>query len=325
MLDNDLIATVNYADFISGIPEKRKAFIENLGKSFSNMGFAIVENHGVGAPLREKLYQASRRFFALPDPLKQHYEDLQLNGQRGYVSKNRESAKGKNTPDMKEFFHIGQEVLDGDPIKDQYPDNIWVDELPELQIAGMEVYRTFEQTGQNLLKAIALYLGLEEDYFTPRIHNGNSILRLLHYYPILDVSQIAEGAERAAAHGDINLITLLMGVNADGLQAQSLQGEWIDVRPKENQIVVNIGDMLSRHSNGKLRSTIHRVINPPLDKLGTSRYSTPFFLHPRMDMDLSCLPQCINDENPKQFEDITAGAFLEERLRELGLMKPKTS
>jgi len=311
------IATVNYFDFLDD--SKRTSFIESFGNSFSTMGFAIIENHGVTEELRQRLYEVSIGFFNLPEEIKNKYEEISNAGQRGYISKYRETAKGNNVPDLKEFYHIGQEVTDGDLIKDEYPANIWPKEIPAFEKVCLEVYETFEQTGQNLLKAIALYLDLDENYFTPKIHNGNSILRLLHLFPLTDISNVPEGAVRAAAHGDINLITLLMGVNAEGLQAQTLDGEWISVVPEENQIVINVGDMLERLTNKKLRSTQHRVINPSKEKLSHPRYSTPFFLHPRSDMSLACLESCIDEDNPKAFEDITAGDFLNERLKELGL------
>lgn len=320
-MDKDKIAVVDYHDYVSGDPQKREQFIKEFGDSFSNMGFAIVRNHGVSEELKAKLFEVSKAFFALPDEIKKSYEDEANHGQRGYISKNKESAKGKSVPDIKEFYHIGQTVTDSDPIKEEYPDNIWPKEIADFEAVGQEVYQTFENTGRNLLRATALYLDLPENYFDDKIHNGNSILRLLHYYPVKDRSQIPEGAVRAAAHGDINLITLLMGGSAEGLQAQTLGGEWVPVSPKDDEIVVNIGDMLARLTNNRFRSTQHRVITPREESWLTPRYSTPFFLHPRSDMDLTCLDTCISDENPKSYEDMTAGEFLTERLIELGLKK----
>lgn len=319
MSDKNKIATVDYHAFLN--EDTRDSFIKEFGDSFANMGFAVVENHGVTKELREKLYDVAIKFFALPDDVKKRYEDLEIGGQRGFISKFRETAKGRTQADLKEFYHVGQEVTDGDPIKKEYPDNIWPKEIEDFKKVGLEVYQTFENTGRNLLRAIALYLDLDENYFDDKIHNGNSVLRMLHYFPLTDIDNIPDDAVRAAAHGDINLITLLMGANADGLQAQTLDGEWIAITPAENQIVINVGDMLERLTNNKLRSTIHRVVNPPKDKLGTPRYSTPFFLHPRSDMDLSCLESCVDDKNPKAHIDITAGEFLSERIRELGLDK----
>ena len=320
-MEKNKIAVVDYNDYISGDPDKRKKFIQDFGDSFSNMGFAIVRNHGVSKELRNRLFEVSKAFFELPDDVKKRYEDEANHGQRGYISKNKESAKGKNVPDLKEFYHIGQTVTDGDPISAEYPNNIWPDEIADFEKVGQEVFNTFENTGRNLLRSTALYLDLPENYFDDKIHNGNSILRLLHYYPVQDKSQIPEGAVRAAAHGDINLITLLMGGSAEGLQAQTLDGEWIPVSPKEDEIVINIGDMLARLTNDVLRSTQHRVITPNEESWTKPRFSTPFFLHPRSDMDLTCLDTCISEDNPKHYDDMTAGEFLTERLVELGLKK----
>lgn len=315
------VPTVDYHDFISGDANKRTNFIKNLGDAFSQIGFVIVKNHGVSEELRQELFSISKEIFEQPDEIKRKYEDMTNGGQRGYISKGRETAKGEKVPDLKEFWHIGQEVQEEPALKAEYADNIWMPEIPNMFDTTLRVYRTFEDTGRNLLRAIALYLDLEENYFDAKIHNGNSVLRLLHYFPVQDITQVEEGAVRAAAHGDINLITLLMGGSAKGLQALNSAGTWIDVAPKENEIVINIGDMLQRHTNNRLKSTIHRVINLDKESMRFPRYSAPFFLHPRSDMDLSCLSGCINDENPKGFEDISAGEFLTERIRELGLLK----
>ncbi|MEZ4922209.1 MAG: 2-oxoglutarate and iron-dependent oxygenase domain-containing protein [Crocinitomicaceae bacterium] len=322
-MDKNKIAVVDYHDYTSGDINKRSQFIQDFGDSFSNMGFAIVRNHGVSEALKARLFEVSKAFFALSDDAKKSFEDEANHGQRGYISKNKESAKGQTVPDIKEFYHVGQTVTDNDPIKSEYPDNIFPsnDVIKDFEKVTQEVYQTFENTGRNLLRATALYLDLPENYFDDKIHNGNSILRLLHYYPVKDKSQIPPGAVRAAAHGDINLITLLMGGSAEGLQAQTLDGQWIPVSPAEDEIVINIGDMLARLTNDRFRSTQHRVITPREESWLTPRYSTPFFLHPRSDMDLTCLETCITDENPKHYEDCTAGEFLTERLIELGLKK----
>ena len=315
------VPTVDYHDFISRDPHKRTQFIQDLGDAFSQIGFVIVKNHGVSEALRQELFDISREIFEQPVAIKQQYEDMQNGGQRGYISKGRETAKGEKVPDLKEFWHIGQEVVNEPALQEAYPDNIWMNEVPQLQTVGMKVYRTFEDTGRNLLKAIALYLDLAEDYFDAKIHNGNSVLRLLHYFPVTNMEQIEEGAVRAAAHGDINLITLLMGGSAKGLQAKNSDGAWVDISPNENEIVINIGDMLHRHTNGRLKSTIHRVINLDKESMLHPRYSAPFFLQPRGDMDLSCLDNCVSENQPKGYEDINAGDFLRERIQQLGLLK----
>ena len=313
------IAVVDYSDYTSSDLEKRNQFIQDLGDSFSKIGFAIVKNHGVSKELRDHLYQACLNFFEMDETTKKQYEIEGIAGQRGYISKGRETAKGADIPDLKEFYHIGQNV--GANNEFGYPENVWPDETPELKKYGNDVFQTFQNTGRDLLRAIALYLDLDEKYFDHKIEKGNSILRLLHYFPQKDLTDIPDGAVRAAAHEDINLITLLMGGTAEGLQAKTKEGAWIDVNPQPDEIVINVGDMLQRLTNGRLVSTTHRVINPRIELLHTSRYSTPFFLHPISDMDLTCLESCIDENNPKKFSDMTAGEYLHERLVELGLVK----
>jgi len=193
--------------------------------------------------------------------------------------------------------------------------------VPELKEVALTVYKTLEDTGKRMLQAIALHLELEENYFEDKVHNGNSILRPIHYFPIENPEEVPADAVRAAEHGDINLITLLMGASADGLQVLRRDGQWIPITALPDQIIVNVGDMLARLTNDRLKSTIHRVVNPPKEKMGSSRYSIPFFMHPRSDMDLTCLAECVSKEHPKQYKDMTAGQFLEERLAEIGLKK----
>ncbi|MEC7755963.1 MULTISPECIES: 2-oxoglutarate and iron-dependent oxygenase domain-containing protein [Roseivirga] len=317
----DEVPSLDLAHFTNGSPEQKEAFVQDLGAAYNNIGFVAIKNHGLTNEMTEKLYAAIQKFFALPDEVKQKYEVPELAGQRGYIGKGKEHAKGRSTGDLKEFYHIGQEVTDGDPIKNEYPDNIWPEEVPEMEAIGKEVYKTLENAGVKMLQAIALYLGLDEHYFDQKVHNGNSILRPIHYFPIENPEAVPADAVRAAEHGDINLITLLMGASADGLQVLRNDGKWIPITALPDQLVVNVGDMLSRHTNNKLKSTIHRVVNPPKDKMGTSRYSIPFFMHPRSEMDLTCLESCIDDAHPKLYDDITAGEFLEQRLAEIGLRK----
>jgi isopenicillin N synthase-like dioxygenase len=317
----DQIPSLDLADFTGGDPVKKKKFVTDLGSAYNNIGFVAVRNHYLSDELSERLYAVIRKFFALPDNIKQKYEIPGLAGQRGYIGKGKEHAKGRNTGDLKEFYHIGQEVEDDDPIKKEYPSNVWPDELPEFKEIGLEVFRRLEKTGVYMLRAISLYLGLPEDYFDRKVHHGNSILRPIHYFPITNPDEVPADAVRAAEHGDINLITLLMGASADGLQVLRRDGKWIPITALPEQLVVNVGDMLERHTNKKLKSTIHRVVNPPREKMNTPRFSIPFFMHPRSEMSLAALPSCIHAEHPKLWPDITAGEFLDERLAEIGLKK----
>ncbi|MCG8322215.1 MAG: isopenicillin N synthase family oxygenase [Cytophagales bacterium] len=317
----DEVPSLDLADFTGGDVEKKKSFVAALGEAYNNIGFVAIKNHGLSDTLTSQLYAMVKKFFSLPDEIKQKYELSELFGQRGYIGKGKEHAKGRTTGDLKEFFHIGQEVVDGDPIKAEYPDNIWPGELSEMAEVGMEAYKTLENTGKQILRAIALYLNLEEHYFEDKVHNGNSILRPIHYFPIENLDEVPEDAVRAAEHGDINLITLLMGASADGLQVLRRDGKWIPITALPDQLVVNVGDMMARLTNDKLKSTIHRVVNPPKELMKTSRFSIPFFMHPRSEMDLTCLESCIDDEHPKKYTDMTAGEFLHERLAEIGLKK----
>ena len=311
------IPVVDLAEF-SGTPRQKAAFVSSLGRAYEDVGFVAVKNHGISDPTIKGLYRNTTEFFSLLQATKRQYEIAGLAGQRGYTSFGKEHAKGSRAPDLKEFFQFGQTVEDGDPIKKEYPDNVVVRELPDFNPIFSTAYRSFEKSGGLLLRAIALYLGLDEAYFDPYIHNGNSILRAIHYPPI---TSEPKSAIRAEQHEDINLITLLIGASADGLEILSKQNEWVPVTSLPEQIVVNVGDMLQRLTNNKLKSTTHRVVNPPREKWGSSRYSIPFFLHPRSSMSLACLAGCVDVGHPKAYPDATAGEYLDERLREIGLKK----
>jgi isopenicillin N synthase-like dioxygenase len=317
----DKIPSLDLADFTSGDPVKKKKFVEDLGAAYNSIGFVAIRNHYLTDELSAKLYDTIKRFFAMPDEAKKKYEIPGLAGQRGYIGKGKEHAKGRNTGDLKEFYHVGQTVEDEDPIKKEYPDNVWPAELPALEEVGQEVYKRLEKTGVQMLRAIALYLGLPENYFDAKVRHGNSILRPIHYYPIENPDSVPADAVRAAEHGDINLITLLMGASADGLQVLRRDGKWIPITALPEQLVVNVGDMLERLTNKKLKSTIHRVVNPPRELMNLPRYSIPFFMHPRSEMSLAALPGCVDANHPKLWDDTTAGEFLNQRLKEIGLKK----
>ncbi len=310
------IPVVNLADFNSGDPQLKQYFVQQLGRAFEETGFVAVKNHSISDELIADLYQHVEEFFNLPVETKNSYEIPGLAGQRGYTSFGKEHAKGFDAPDLKEFFQFGQEVTDGDPIKEEYPANVTVAEVPEFTPTLLHAYKAFEGSGNALLRAIALYLGLDEHYFEPHVHNGNSILRAIYYPPI---TSEPKSAIRAEQHEDINLITLLVGASADGLEILTKQNTWVPVTSLPEQIVVNVGDMLQRLTNNKLKSTTHRVVNPPVEKWSSPRFSIPYFLHPKSEMSLACLSGCIDANNPKQYEDYTAGEYLDERLREIGL------
>jgi isopenicillin N synthase-like dioxygenase len=318
MMHNAGIPSVDLNDFLSGDAQRKLNFVNQLGKAYEDIGFVAVRGHFLSDELSNKLYSQVKQFFALSDEAKSKYEIPGLAGQRGYTSFGKEHAKGRTAGDLKEFWQFGQYVDANDTLRAEYPDNVNVTELPDFNRLGKEAYQTLEKTGKYMLRAISLYLGLDEFYFDDKIEKGNSILRAIHYGPILDDPK---DAVRAAEHEDINLITLLMGASAEGLEVLNKQGEWVAITALPEQLVVNVGDMLQRLTNNKLKSTTHRVVNPPREKWGTSRYSIPFFLHPVSSMPLDCLPSCITTDNPLHYEPITAGEYLDERLREIGLKK----
>jgi isopenicillin N synthase-like dioxygenase len=311
------IPSVDLAEFLSGDPFRKNAFVQELGKAYEEVGFVAVKNHGVSDELIADLYRYVQEFFSLPLEKKKNYEIPGLAGQRGYTSFGKEHAKGSDAPDLKEFFQYGQIARDN--FKDElYPDNVRIKEVEIFNKTFDEAYRAFEISGTALLQAIALYLDLPEHYFDEYVYNGNSILRAIHYPPIIHEPA---SAIRAEQHEDINLITLLVGASADGLEILSKQDEWVAVTSLPDQIVCNVGDMLQRLTNNKLISTTHRVVNPKRELWHTSRFSIPFFLHPRSCMSLKCLDNCIDAAHPIAYEDASAGEYLDERLREIGLKK----
>lgn len=312
------IPSVDLADFLSEDQARKAKFVNEIGKAYEEIGFVALRGHFLSDELVDKLYESIRAFFALPAEVKHSYEVPGIGGQRGYTAFGKEHAKDKKEGDLKEFWHTGQFVPEEEKAKYNYPENVEVKEVADFNVYTKEAYQQLEKTGVYVLRALAIFLGLDEFYFDDKVRNGNSILRPIHYPPILEEPK---GAVRAGAHGDINLITLLMGAQGRGLQVMRHDGTWVDAIAKEDELVINVGDMLSRHTNNRLKSTIHQVVNPEKELWGTSRFSIPFFMHPVSDMDLSVLPNCVSEENPKQFDDITAGEFLTQRLREIGLIK----
>lgn len=309
------IPKVDLSHFLSSDPKLKSKFVTELGKAFEEIGFVALKGHFLPPKFMNDLYSEIKNFFDLRLEQKKSYEIKGGGGQRGYTSFGKEHAKDKKEGDLKEFWHFGQ--YEESPIK-KYPENITVNELPKFNELGKETFKLLEKTALYVLRAIALHLELEEQYFDSYTSNGNSILRAIHYPPIVEEPK---NAVRAAAHGDINLITLLMGAQGKGLQVMTNKGKWIDAIAEPDELIINMGDMMSRLTNNKLKSTLHQVINPPRSSWGSSRYSIPFFMHPEAEMSLNCLPNCFSDENPKKYEDITAGAFLNQRLIELGLLK----
>ena len=295
-------------------------FAQEIGDSFKTFGFALVKDCAIDPALIAEAWRLSAEFFALPEAEKRGHHNPAIAGARGYTPFGVEIAKDAKLHDLKEFWHVGRDLPPGSPLADaSMPPNVWPSRPAEFEAVFTELYRQFDQAGATILAAIARYLGLDEHWFDPAIEDGNSVMRLLHYPPLVGI----EGeAIRAGAHGDINLITLLLGAEEAGLELLGKDGQWISAAPPEGALVVNVGDMLERLTNHMLPSTIHRVRNPDAERASFARYSMPFFLHLRSDWPIRTLPQCITAENPDRYpEPILADAFLQQRLREIGLKK----
>lgn len=312
------IISLNLNDFKNGTPDQKKQFVQALGEAYQQIGFVAVYNHELSDELTQELYASTKEFYALPLEKKMKYHIEGLAGQRGFTSWGTEHSKDSKVGDLKEFYHFGQEIPKKLQDRFDYPKNVFTEEVPAFNECGLKAFVALQETGKYILRAIALYLKLDETYFDSYIQYGNSILRPIHYGPI---KEAPKKAVRAGQHEDINLITLLMGASAEGLEVLNRQNKWIPITAMPNQLVVNVGDMLQRLTNNVLRSTTHRVVNPPKEKWNTTRFSIPFFLHPISEMRLDCLEQCISEENPKMYDDISAGEFLTERLVEIGLLK----
>jgi isopenicillin N synthase-like dioxygenase len=310
---DDHIASVSLKD----ADRDPDAFAPKLGNSFEEYGFAIIADHGIPDELIQRAEEKAKTFFALPEEVKRKYHIAGGGGARGYTPFGIETAKGAAAHDLKEFWHVGRDLPAGHPFRGHMPDNVWPDEVPSFRDTFQQLFADFDRTGLKILKAIARFLKIDEDYFIDTVRDGNSVMRLLHYPPI----EGEPGSHvRAGAHEDINTITLLLGAEEAGLELLTKDGRWIPVAPKPGELVVNIGDMLQRLTNGLLRSTSHRVVNPPPERRNRSRYSMPFFLHFRSDFCIEALPATVPPGEQPKWPPITADEYLKERLREIKLV-----
>ena len=303
---------------VVSLAQPLETIADDLGRSFREYGFAVIRDHGIPQELIDRAEALAKEFFALPDEVKRAYHIPGGGGARGYTPFGTEKAKDAKVHDLKEFWHVGRELPEGHPLAEVMAANVWPSEVAGFRETFGELYDAFEQAGGRVLEGIALHLGLDRGFFAPTVEDGNSVMRLLRYPPLEGAE--AEGAIRAAAHGDINTITLLLGAEEAGLELLTAQGDWKAVAPPEGALVVNVGDMLDRLTNGRLRSTTHRVVNPRGDAAYRARYSMPFFLHFRPDYMIETLPSCIDPAHPDDHPaPISSHDFLMQRLREINL------
>lgn len=311
------VPLVDLEHYTAGSPEQKAAFVKRFGEALRTFGFVRVENHGVDPDLIAHTYEDFERLFRMPDEVKFKYEKDNA-GQRGYVSFGKEHAKNQKLGDLKEFWHVGRELPPGHRLAKVYPPNVWPGEVPTLKANALALFAGLENSAIVMLEALAEYFGIARSSFEHMVTDGNSILRAIHYPPLLPGDD--PNAVRAAAHEDINLITLLCEARGSGLEILTRDGKWLPIDTLEGQIVVDAGDALARVTNDVIPSTTHRVVNPS-DGKNESRFSLPFFVHPQPDVVLECLACCDTLEHPKKHPPITHARFLEQRLREIGLKK----
>ena len=312
VITSDHIASVSLPD----ADKDPQGFAQELGSSFVEYGFAIVRDHGIPQELIDRAEALSKQFFALPEEVKKKYLIPGSGGARGYTAFGIETAKGATSFDLKEFWHVGRELPAGHKFRDVMADNIWPDEVPGFKETYLALYDAFDEAGLKVLRAIARFLEVDEEYFTDTVRDGNSVMRPLHYPA---QAEPTGNHIRAGAHEDINTITLLLGAEEAGLELKTKDGRWIPVSPKEGELVINIGDMLQRLTNGRLRSTSHRVVNPAPDRASHARYSMPFFLHFRPDFVIEALPGTVPPGEEPKWPPISSHEYLQERLREIKL------
>jgi isopenicillin N synthase-like dioxygenase len=312
VITSDNVASVSLAD----ADRDPAAFADELGNSFVEYGFAIVRDHGIPQGLIDRAEQLSKQFFALPDDVKRKYLIPGGGGARGYTAFGIETAKGEQAFDLKEFWHVGRELPEGHNFREVMADNVWPEGIPGFKETFLELYDAFDAAGVKVLRAIARFLKVDEDYFTDTVRDGNSVMRLLHYPA---QTEPTGNHIRAGAHEDINTITLLLGAEEAGLELKTKDGRWISVSPRPGELVINIGDMLQRLTNGVLRSTSHRVVNPAPDRASHARYSMPFFLHFRPDFMIEALSGTVPQGEQPKWPPISSHDYLQERLREIKL------
>ncbi|MGF1523555.1 MAG: isopenicillin N synthase family dioxygenase [Leptolyngbyaceae cyanobacterium] len=302
------IPVLSLTDFVNHDPAQAQVFVQTLGRALEEIGFFALVDHGIAPQLIQSAYDSAEAVFSLPEKSKVRYENLALKGQRGFTAFGREHAKDSAYPDLKEFWHIGRATAQ--------PANLWPQESPLFQTAMLELFKHLETCANILLEACALYLGLPRSFLRNMTTESPTLLRVIHYPPI--PAEAPPESIRAAPHEDINLITLLCEATAPGLELRQQEGTWLPITAIPGQIIVDTGDMLQNLTNGLFKSTTHRVTNPMNDR--DRRFSLPFFVHPRPEVDLSPHPACIAQTGgAAKFPKLTAGEYLTQRLKEIGL------
>ena len=305
------VSELSLKAYTEGGPAERQAFSDAFMAGLQRHGFIVLKDHGVDTGLLARAYALTQQVFALPDAAKRPYAA----GMRGYTPFGTEHAKDASLADLKEFWQIGHEPAADGSDPQPFPSNVWPAEVAAFAPTARDLFQRLNDTGLILLESLEPKLGLAKGYFDPLVRKGTSILRILHYPPV--GPDVEPGAARSAAHEDINFITIMVAAEGAGLELLDRDGTWLPVETSPTNLIVDSGDMLARMTNGVIPATTHRVVNPAGPNV--SRYSMPFFMHPTLDTSLKVLPACIGDG--AKFPDVTAGEYLHERLKAIGMAK----
>lgn len=309
------VPELSLLSFVNGTNTDRTRFVDNLFTGLKDYGFIVLVDHTVDEKVTKKAYELIHQFFQLEKSVKEKYISAAGGGQRGYTAFGVEHAKNNPYPDLKEFWHVGREAVVNEKFRPFFPPNIWPTEIPEFRETMLALFNSLDQTAHLMMDAIGMALDVPQDYFRGMLQDGNSILRPIHYPPVH--KDAPKNSVRAAAHEDINLITVMVGATTSGLELLDRDGKWLPVRNNEKQLVVDTGDMLQVLTNGVLPATTHRVVNP--DNFNDTRYSMPFFVHPNPDTMLNCIPSCLG--SGEKYAPVNSHEWLMQRLAEIGLKK----
>lgn len=301
--DAPTVPIIDCAAFRSSDVEARRSTALAIAEACETIGFLIITGHGVPSDLVERVFAVGRDFFDQDTAVKLRAappQSIVPRGYHGYASKRLSRTIGIETPpDLREQFYLG-------PLDDFaprfaaipeaaafYQPNIWPAEPSEFRTTMTELYRALEQLSRALMRSFALGLGVDERFFDDKIDAHFSTCAINHYPAPAEAP--LPGQLRAGAHSDFGSLTILLTDDAPGgLQVEAASGVWRDVRPERGQFVVNLGDMMARWTNGRWRSTMHRVVNPPSALASRSRrQSIAYFLHPNYDADVACIPTCV--------------------------------
>ena len=310
------VPELSLMSFVNGTTNDKVKFTNELFRGLKDYGFIVLVDHPVDYKLTQRAYDLVHEFFQLPTETKKRYVCKEGGGQRGYTAFGVEHARDSKYPDLKEFWHVGRDVLvDEAKFRNYFPKNLWPSEIPDFREVMLKLFNGMDATSTIVLDSLGMALDVPQSYFRKMLQDGNSIVRAIHYPPLS--SEAPKNAVRAAAHEDINLITVMVGATTSGLELLDRDGKWLPVMCNEKQLVVDSGDMLSRITNDVIPATTHRVVNP--DDATTNRYSMPFFTHPNPDTILSCIPSCRG--TGEKYASINSNEWLKIRLEEIGLTK----